>query len=584
MKIGIGADTGDFDKGSKKVKQALKDLGVNADSAAGKLISSFGKATVAFAGVVTAVKVVGKALNDLKDQNQVLADSWGRACEGMTGAFESLKSAVASLDFTNLISNMSEAARFAQDLYNAADAMGEIGTAYNIGLAQQLGKIDELKLKMKDTSLSEQERVKAGQELLKIYEQLEKNPTRGLGRVSDSTIDYYMQRVGANMKNRTEEQLTSMRKQFVDFFKWLGTEQGEVWLDAAEKVNKSGGLNSYWGQVALTNARRAGLETNFRFAVGYSAKMGDKDRLKLEKAVVDYLEQENKYAQETFKIRKDIQSIQNKDADATAKAAATTANAAASEVRHRQLSAEYMEKQAKKAAELLRIAQEESLTEMGIINTDLSKRQRVQYTAQPVRIPTELLKPDNLRVFRADILEELDGGISIMLSVDPDSVQKIHDLSKEVESIAQSMAVNIGESIGTLFADLATGENAWSNFGNAALSAFGDMAISVGKIAIEMGIASEGIQAALKLGNPYIAIAAGVALVALGAAVKAGLSNVASGNYSANANVASNTASSINNGYEQRDVYVNVQGVLRADGDELLAVINSTDKKNKLTT
>ena len=216
MKIGIGADTGDFDKGAKKVKGALKELGIDANSAAGKLISSFGKATVAFAGVVGAIKVVGKALNDLKDESQVLSDTWGRTCEGMTGAFETFKAAIVSLDFTNLISNMSEAARLAQDMYDAADAMGEITTAYNIGLAQQLKTIDELRLKMKDTSLSEQERVKAGNDLLEIYRQLEKNPTRGLNRVSESTIDYYMQKMGVNMNDRTDAQLDQMRKKYLD--------------------------------------------------------------------------------------------------------------------------------------------------------------------------------------------------------------------------------------------------------------------------------------------------------------------------------------------------------------------------------
>ena len=98
-------------------------------------------------------------------------------------------------------------------------------------------------------------------------------------------------------------------------------------------------------------------------------------------------------------------------------------------------------------------------------------------------------------------------------------------------------------------------------------------------------MASEGIKAALKLDNPYIAIAAGVALVALGTAVKAGLSNISQGNYSSSmGTVPSNTSSSIGTGYEQRDVYVNVQGTLVADGDQLLAVINSTDKKNYITT
>ena len=156
-------------------------------------------------------------------------------------------------------------------------------------------------------------------------------------------------------------------------------------------------------------------------------------------------------------------------------------------------------------------------------------------------------------------------------------VSDLMDITSQVEDFAVSMVGAFGE----LFADMATGEDAWGNFANAALSAFGDMAIAVGKIAIETGLASAGIKAAIQLGNPYVAIAAGAALVALGAAVKAGLSNVASGNYSANANVASsNGYSATTSDYEQREVTVNVTGTLEADGDQLVAVINNTNRKS----
>lgn len=634
MKIGIGADTGDFEKGSKKVKDALKQLGIDANSAAGKMVASLGKSAVALAGVVKAIKVVGKALNELKDQNQVLADSWGRACEGMTGAFETFKSSIVSLDFSNLIVDMAEAARLAQDLYDAADAMGEITTAYNIGLAQQLGKIDELRLKMKDASLSEQERVKAGQDLLGIYEQLEKNPTRGLGRVSDATIDYYMQRMGVNMEGRTDAQLKAMRKKYLEFFKWLATEQGENFLSAAETIAKSGGLDSYWGKTALANARNAGLEENLRLAYAYSTKMGDEDREKLEKAVVSYLQQENKFSQETFKIRTQIQQIQNEGDVAAAKAASDAAA--------RAKSAQDAAAAAKEEADA--IARIQAIRDAGgVVGVSLDLPKRVEVEVEPkvdagavtsaipdsipvevtpaiktsaidtavnsflygwtkqvgdiqktiaeanrvsLSIPTTIVPPkkEEVDTAKAHIVAELGESITLAIKVDPDSVEKIHDITSGVTNSVQNMALSVGEAFGTLAADLATGENAWGNFSNAAISAFGDMAIAVGKIAIETGLASEGIKAALELDNPYIAIAAGIALVGLGAAVKAGLSNISAGNYSASSGVATSASSSFNSDYEQRDVYVNVEGVLRADGDELLAIINTTQKKNLVTT
>ena len=115
----------------------------------------------------------------------------------------------------------------------------------------------------------------------------------------------------------------------------------------------------------------------------------------------------------------------------------------------------------------------------------------------------------------------------------------------------------------------------------------GDMAQAVGKIAVSAGVTELGINAALTNLGPtgaMAAITAGTALIALGAAVKAGLSNVAGGNYGASTNVASSSYSSGNSDYAGREITVKVGGTLEADGNKLIAVINNTNKRNYYTT
>ena len=162
------------------------------------------------------------------------------------------------------------------------------------------------------------------------------------------------------------------------------------------------------------------------------------------------------------------------------------------------------------------------------------------------------------------------------------------DITAELESIISSSFENIGISIGSLIGDLATGEDAWGNFANNAISAFGDMAITVGKMAVATGTATLGIKAALESLNGYVAIAAGVALIALGSAVKTGLGNVASGNYNASTNVASSIGSygaeSVNTGFESREINIHVSGTLRGEGNQLLAVIENENKRQYVTT
>ena len=173
--------------------------------------------------------------------------------------------------------------------------------------------------------------------------------------------------------------------------------------------------------------------------------------------------------------------------------------------------------------------------------------------------------------------------MSILLHPKIDPKEAV-DISDELASLIEMSAANVSESIGNLIGDLVTGGDAWANFASSALSAFGDMAISVGKMAIATGVATLGIKKALESLNGYVAIAAGAALVALGAAVKTGLSNIASGNYSASASVASSGSySSSGGGYETRDVNVSVTGTLQANGDQLIAVISNTNKRNYYT-
>jgi hypothetical protein len=176
------------------------------------------------------------------------------------------------------------------------------------------------------------------------------------------------------------------------------------------------------------------------------------------------------------------------------------------------------------------------------------------------------------------------GDVTIGIGFRADT-DKIQDISNEVNSLLQSGITRTSELLGGLIGTLAGGGDAWGDFKNAALSAFGDMAIAVGKIAVAAGLASEGIQAALHMDNPYIAIAAGAALIALGTAVKSSLSAVASGDYSAAGGGYSGSYGGGSSGgdYETREVNVNVTDTLVANGDQLITVINNTNKKNYYT-
>lgn len=134
---------------------------------------------------------------------------------------------------------------------------------------------------------------------------------------------------------------------------------------------------------------------------------------------------------------------------------------------------------------------------------------------------------------------------------------------------------------------------------SALLSALGDIAIQLGQIAIGVGIGIQGIQVALESLNPFAAIAAGIALVALGAIAKASASSLklASGGIAygptsaligeypgakSNPEVVAplNKLKDLLGAGDGKRVQVALSGEFRISGNDLVAKINDTNKRN----
>ena len=457
LKVIIGADTKDFDKGAKSVKQGLLGLGKDAQEFGGAIQSVAGKGAAAFAAVAAAVVGTIKVIKDLSQQNQALGDAWEQTCAAMTGAFDSFKTAVANMDFTNLFSNMKEAGRLAKELYNAQDGLGEVQTSYNMSLARQQQTINQLRLDMADLSKTDEQRIEAGNKLLKIYSDLEKNPTRALSNISDASLDVIANKLGFNLEGLTEQQLKGVRKQTEQFFIWLGTEAGESWNSAyAEAFKDPAKL-----MKTTMAAQNAGMSDSYRAMLwNYQGAVGDKDRLAMEEAVVAYYNQEAKLSDETFKIRKQIQSIQNSGAEADATAAAAASRKAEAEWKKQQDLLKKIEEVHQKWA---------TISEAGAITGGASPN------FPGVITPTLTVLPQVDGEYWRNIINAQLGDITIGIGFEADT-QKIQDITNEVTSLIQSGVSRTAEILGSLVGTLAGGGDAWGDFKNAALSAFGDLA------------------------------------------------------------------------------------------------------------
>lgn len=170
------------------------------------------------------------------------------------------------------------------------------------------------------------------------------------------------------------------------------------------------------------------------------------------------------------------------------------------------------------------------------------------------------------------------GEISSELSLSNDKIQEELSTAQAnflnfkigFTQIVQDTAQQALAGFGELIAGLASGADGIGSIGSFILDTFGGLAIQVGKLAITIGAAVEGIKTALLSLNPVVAIAAGVALVAIGSLAKAQASQIASGT--------SNIPKFATGGFVPGNLTTGDRTLIRANAGEL--VLNAAQQNN----
>lgn len=564
MKVIIGADTKDFDKGAQSVKQGLKDLSKTGDQAIGSLGEAFGVNTGKVNQMVSAVRGLGARMTE--------ASSTGvRAFGQLLGSITPLGGAIAGLGLAAAIAGFKALKAEADNFKSTIDGMNlSMGTAAYLSTYRQV---------LHDVNSE------TGKQVAEAMTKWEE----GFGRFKanlGATLTTFMT---SSTLGEFGESMKGLRQSFRDArdsaeqARALGSEQAD---QMKEQLALDYEIRQIDADIAAlrrdANDKSKSAADREAARVQYAEKVNEKYDKQRDLAVrmAETQEKLDDLASNTYEDTKktyelkgkilDIDAARENDLKAVDKLESSIASSASAAAAAAQKQREEMQKM----AEVQKRWSGLGTVSMAGINPGSPGISGPAMSILPRR--------EDVQLFKETLTAQL-GDMTIGIGISADT-EKIHDISTEVNSILQSGLERTGEIIGSLIGTLAGGGDAWGDFKNAALSAFGDLAIAVGKIAISTGLASEGIKAALKLDNPWIAIAAGAALVALGTAAKSSLSAVASGDYSAGGGGYSGGYSGGGgSGYETRDVQVNVTGTLQADGNQLIAVINNTNKKNYYT-
>ena len=163
---------------------------------------------------------------------------------------------------------------------------------------------------------------------------------------------------------------------------------------------------------------------------------------------------------------------------------------------------------------------------------------RSEYMAARTRMLTEALV--QLRAMGIDpnseafqtLLEKMEAANDFQWSVKPPDLQEMSSWAQKAGQIAQAISQGFDDAIATFLegiGSMVAGTKNAKDVSKAVMGTLADMAIRVGKIAIGTGAAIKGIEKALLSLNPYAAIAAGAALIALGSWAKSSLQSAAGG-------------------------------------------------------
>jgi len=571
LKIGIGADTSKFDAGMKSAKGELRDLSKTGSDALGALGSAIGLNT----GQISQFSSAAKAL---AGQLTAAGKNGSAAFQSMVPAIKSAAGAIAGLGIAGAVVAFKALTAEAEAFKNTvAGANIEMMTA---------AYIDTYKQALHDMNVSTGRSVAEWMaNVKKLWGTL---PARGV-----AVFGSLNQGGDINEINSTLTTLNDKASQSEQIAGKIYRFQRQI-SDRAVEISELDAQIAEYRRIAsdktTTTAQRADAIAKATDLIKQKYE-GPNGLVMLNAGLADLMEQQNAIT-ESSPAQIDAANQQRIKANSLVRAEndelrslSRLQNGITSQV-----SAEAAARKAANDAAKARAADLKSIAEWGASSqlASIQGPSKIQSGLPAPGIIPAQIAVNNWDGFFKDVddgfMRRWPNGLTIGVAFDAED--GLVDISREVESVLVSLTDTTSSIIGELVGDLMTGGDAWGNFANSAMSAFGDMAMSIGRMAISTGVATLGIKAALESLNGYVAIAAGAALVALGAAVKAGLSNIASGNYGGGGYVASSASTSraASGDFDTRDVTVNVTGELKADGDQLVAVINRSETKSYYTT
>ncbi len=569
--VRLGLKSDDFHKGMQKAGSAISGL---LEKLKGLRIGGYD--VFSYIG-----KAVGKFIGQAIQMTQKWGDQWDKTMAGINAAYGVFIRQLSSGEgFDNLFANMREAARLAREAAEALDEIFERKTSYGYGEAITNQEIARLRQIMQDSSKSDEERKKAADAIIQKEKELA-NIKRG---IAQDEADAYRKQFKAQT-NLNDNEIDFLVKEFNQNRDIIN--QGRKYLEDQKKAQKEVGrtfaasmtadLEGVAGDIVAGSAERASnavksLEANTSQAVKDVAAMLQKYDKANDELVTNLANAEI--------------AVINVDTDMyNAQRRATTLLGTLNKVSGS--SGSTSDPGAETAARILKRAQDSAKNEIQLY---YEKYQEEKALLEQYNLDTTALTQEYFRNINGIIEKGLDDVIQPIKDLEPIEVDLIdmsvsdYLLDEFIEDfedqVARAMEITreFREAVIGGFSDgcqeLMSQLMGLRDFNAGAVVAalldpLADMAVKQGEILIAQGLGVEACKKALESLNGYAAIAAGVALISIGAAAKAGLAALASGgSATTSASTYSGASGGVNTQNVETEMTIYVEG--RISGSDIV--------------
>lgn len=522
--VRLGLKKEEFDKGMDDAAKQSEGFGAKL----GKMKAG----ALAVWGAIGAA--VTKFAQDLIASTNRMGDAWAVFTSQSRAAWDTFLSAISSWDFTNFFGRMREATAEAAEFAKALDTEFEVGNSIRLQRAAMAKELAALKVQMQDATKTFDERIQAAKDYIAkvspIYDQIEAQAKR----MEDAHLGKWL--AGAGLGDDA-----TVRADLRKFIVALGENtdmygQLEQYSKAQRTIDKGvNALGSNYGKVNQAYADRAAvaaviaemqkdystdLVAMFR---AYNDMRGDKDTAPLVEAMIAAGQAGALRDQET----QEMQSVMNGLIQQKASAAAAEA--------------------AKKAMEDAKAISLDSVRDdiiEGIGEIDLTDIQ-----VEPIKWDEVLGDYDAELDAFVDKWRETQAQVAELNGMLEDAI--IASMSNGLQAITDLMFGLEGADASQVLAGI--------------LSPFADTMIQLGEMLLAEGLAIKAFKESLSSLNPYVAIGAGVALLAVGSALRSGIQKLGSAGSGATATSTYSGGSSYGGDVQniQTEMTIYVKGTLK---------------------